>query len=42
MQKNEFLYKSGKSLTAKGFVGVICFGVIDKIGQAFNDGKKFM
>lgn len=29
MQKNGVLYKAGMSLTAKGFIGVVCFGVID-------------
>ena len=29
MQKNGFLYKCGKSLTAKGIIGVVLFGVID-------------
>lgn len=29
MQKKELLYKAGKSLTAKGVIGVICFLIID-------------
>lgn len=29
MQKNGVLYKSGMSLTAKGFIGLVCFGIID-------------
>ena len=29
MQKNGVLYKAGMSLTAKGFIGLVCFGIID-------------
>ena len=29
MQKNELLYKSGQSLTAKGFIGIVLFLLID-------------
>ncbi len=31
MQKNDILYKSGMSLTAKGFIGIIAFLVVDLI-----------
>ena len=30
MQKNGVLYKAGMSLTAKGFIGLVCFGIIGK------------
>jgi O-antigen/teichoic acid export membrane protein len=29
MQKNDVLYKAGMSLTAKGFIGLVLFGIID-------------
>lgn len=31
MQKNNLLYKSGQSLTMKGFVGIACFLIVDLI-----------
>ncbi len=31
MQKNDLLYKSGQSLTAKGIIGLIFFIIVDKI-----------